>query len=120
MSSTVYMVSSKELLSGHHSGERASTGILGFGFAAGKTVLRGEWNRREGCGLSGHRAYLRRPPSFDAFLQGFPVHLQYHCEQVQGAVPGILMPAVIEELELSHIEREVDLRDASIGAHHLA
>jgi hypothetical protein len=120
MSSIVYMLSDKEPQLGHNSVQRTPTDVLDFGFTAGETYLEGLQNEREGCRLSSHRAYLRQVPSLNAFLQGFPIHLQYYSEQVQEAVPGILMPAVVEEIELSHIEREIDLRDASIGAHHLA
>jgi hypothetical protein len=80
MSSTVYMLSGKEPQLGHNSVQRTPTGVLDFGFAAGETDLEGLQNAREGCRLSGHRAYLRQVPSLDAFLQGFPIHLQYYRE----------------------------------------
>ena len=78
---------------------------------------RGEWRW---CELSGHWAHLCQLTSLNTLAQGFPVHLQRHLKHVQGAVPRVLVTAIVEELELGHVEREVDLRDAPIGAYHLA
>ncbi len=75
-----------------------------------------------GRGLSGHRAYLRELRRLHAAQQSGRlggVHLKERLEHIQGAIPEVLVAAIEHKLELRHVERQVDLRNAAIGAEHL-
>ena len=46
--------------------------------------------------------------------------MEEHLKHVQGAVPMVLMPPIVQKLELGDIERQVDFGDTAIGADHLS
>jgi hypothetical protein len=73
--------------------------------------------------LTSHGANLRKFSSLNLAQQlcrSGGIQLKEHLKHVQGAVPMVLMPPIVQKLELGDVERQVDLGNAPIGAHHLA
>jgi hypothetical protein len=89
--------------------------------------------------LSCHWTHLRQLRRFDALQPVLPdqagqvsrtgsVYLKRDLEHIQGTVPAILVAAVVQELELRHVQRQVDpsassgqaLGHAAEGADHCA
>jgi len=47
------------------------------------------------------------------------IKLKQGLQQVQGPIPMVLMATVVQELELSNVEGQVDFGHPAIRAHHL-